>query len=104
MNVQYDDLILKLCSLRADFEQDTLHLMNALAISPENNDPELLMGNGGGSRGNAGNGDIGGSGVNGNGDIPGRILLDLRKRPGDRRCREVARGGERALVPHMGYC
>ena len=46
MSVQYDDLILKLCSLRADFEQDTLHLINALAISPENNDPELLMGNG----------------------------------------------------------
>ena len=27
MNVQYDDLILKLCTLRADFEQDTLSLI-----------------------------------------------------------------------------
>ena len=92
MNVQYDDLILKLCSLRADFEQDTLHLINALAISPENNDPELLMGNGGGSRGNAGNGDIGGSGVNGNGDIPGPDSPGLKKAAGGP---QVQRGRKR---------
>ena len=60
MNVQYDDLILKLCTLRADFEQDTLSLISALAISPENNDPELLIGNG----------DSGGNG-NGNGNSSG---------------------------------
>ncbi len=61
MSVQYDDLVLKLCSLRAEFEQDTLSLINALAISPESNDPELLMGSSEGSERNgsdSGNGDM----------------------------------------------
>jgi hypothetical protein len=44
MNVQYDEFISKLCTLRTAFERDTPGLINVLAISPENTDPEMLCG------------------------------------------------------------
>lgn len=45
MDVRYDEFIAKLCTLRTTFEQDIQGFVNVLAISPENNDPELLATN-----------------------------------------------------------